>query len=122
VREANDLGHWCRFFLQAVVETAENGKETFKQILVLRQKLEQQVVTLGRRAEKARQLVMHLYRNPAVSVNDVMELLNINKNPARELIAALQELGVLTEITGYRRNRIFYFDQYMEIFREKDDL
>jgi len=86
VREANDLGHWCRFFLQAVVETAENGKETFKQILVLRQKLEQQVVTLGRRAEKARQLVMHLYRNPAVSVNDVMELLNINKNPARELI------------------------------------
>jgi Fic family protein len=33
VREANDVGHWCRFFLQAVTETAESGKNKFQRIL-----------------------------------------------------------------------------------------
>lgn len=120
VREANDFGHWCRFFLQAVIETAENGKETFRRILSLRQELDRQVVTLGRRAENARKLIMHLYRNPAVSVNEVMRLQNIKKNPARDLIAALADIGVLVEITGYRRNRIFVFKQYLDIFMEAD--
>ncbi len=122
VREANDLGHWCRFFLQAVIETAENGKETFQYILSLRQDMDRKVVTLGRRAENARKLIMHLYSNPAVSVNMVMKLQNINKNPARDLIAALVDIGVLEEITGYRRNRIFVFKQYLDIFMEKNDL
>ncbi|MBW1926036.1 MAG: Fic family protein [Deltaproteobacteria bacterium] len=119
VREANDLGHWCRFFLQAVIETAENGKETFRRILSLRQEVDRKVVTLGRRAENARKLIIHLYRYPAVSVNEVMKLQNINKNPARDLIAALVDIGVLEEITGYRRNRIFVFKQYLDIFMEK---
>jgi len=119
VREANDLGHWCRFFLQAVIETAENGKETFRRILSLRQEVDRKVVTLGRRAENARKLIIHLYRYPAVSVNEVMKLQNINKNPARDLIAALVDIGVLEEITGYRRNRIFMFKQYLDIFMEK---
>lgn len=122
VSEANDLGHWCRFFLQAVIETAENGKETFQHILSLRQDMDRKVVTLGRRAENARKLIMHLYSNPAVSVNVVMKLQNINKNPARDLIAALVDIGVLEEITGYRRNRIFVFKQYLDIFMEKNDL
>jgi len=115
VREANDLGHWCRFFLQAVVETAESGKKTFQRILSLRQELDQKVVKLGRRAENARKLIMHLYSYPAVSVNEVIKLQNINKNPARDLIAALAD-------TGYRRNRIFAFRQYLDIFMEKNDI
>ncbi len=122
VRESNDLGHWCRFFLQAVVATAENGKETFQEILALRQKLDQQIVTLGRRAEKARRLILHLYSNPAVSVNEVMKLLEVNRNPAYALIMALQQLDILTEITGYKRNRIFVFRQYLDIFREKSEI
>jgi hypothetical protein len=51
-----------------------------------------------------------------------MQLQNINKNPARDLIAALVDIGVLEEITGYRRNRIFVFKQYLDIFMEKNDL
>lgn len=116
VREANDLGHWCRFFLQAVIETAESGKKTFQRILSLRQELDRKVVALGRRAENARKLIIYLYGNPSVTTNNAMELLNINKNPALDLIAALVDIGVLTEITGYRRNRIFVFRRYIEIF------
>jgi len=122
VREANDLGHWCRFFLQAIVETAESGKETFRRILAMRQELDRQVVTLGRRAENARKLIVHLYRHLVVSVNQVADLLGIQYQAANNLVQSLIELGVLKEITGYQRNRIFLFKKYLDVFEEKNGI
>lgn len=116
VRESHDLGHWVRFFLQAVIATAENGRETFKQILALRQRMEQMIPTLSRRAEKGRSLLMCLYRSPSVTVNTVMKLLNMRYDPANALVNAMVEKGVLKEATGFQRNRIFIFQEYLNIF------
>lgn len=118
VRESNDIGHWVRFFLQAVIVTAESGKKTFQQILALRHELDSEVVKLGRRAENARQLILYLYGTPAITVNKAMELLGINYVPANSLIAALADIGVLAEITGFQRNRIFILRRYIDIFRD----
>jgi len=118
VRTSHDMGHWCRFFLQAVIDTARNGKETFEKILILRRELDSAVFSLGRRAENAQQLIRHLYGSPAVTVSTVEEILNINKNPARELVAGLEKLGVLKEVTGFKRNRLFLFRRYLEIFMD----
>ena len=120
VRESNDLGHWCRFFLQGVSETAENGKRTFQNILKLRQDLESLIVTMGRRAENGRRLILHLYEHPAVSIQQVMALLGIQFNPARNLIATLEKMGILKEITGHKRNRIFLFEPYFNIFADTE--
>ena len=118
VRTSHDMGHWCRFFLQAVIDTARNGKETFEKILTLRRELDSTVFSLGRRAEKAQQLIRHLYGNPVVTIAMVEKLLNINKNPARELVAGLEKLGVLEEVTGFKRNRLFLFRRYLNIFMD----
>lgn len=119
VRESNDIGHWVRFFLQAIVETAENGKKTFRRILDLRQELEHEVVKLGRRAENARQMIMYLYGTPTITVNKAMDLLKIKYVPANSLISALVDAGILQEITGYQRNRIFILRRYMNIFQDE---
>jgi Fic family protein len=118
VRESNDMGHWVRFFLQAVIETAENGKETFQQILALRQEIEQQMVSLGRRAENARLLIMHLYENPAITVNAVVQKLGLKYYTANQLVKALVKMNILKEITGHQRNRIFLFRRYLNVFNE----
>lgn len=117
VRESHDLGHWVRFFLQAVFETAESGKRTFQNILVLRQELERDVVKLGRRAENARRLIILLYGNPAITVNFVSEQLGLKYYTANQLVTTLVELGILREVTGFQRNRIFIFQRYIDIFR-----
>ena len=118
VRESNDMGHWCRFFLQGISETAENGKRTFQRILALRQGLERKIITLGRRAEKGRRLITYLYEHPAVTVHQVMKFLSIQFNPANNVVAALVDMGVLKEITGQRRNRVFLFEPYLRIFTD----
>lgn len=119
VRESHDLGHWVRFFLQAVIVTAENGRETFKKILALRQRMEQNIVKLGRRAENAKKLIMHLYSSPAITVNDTMELLGINYVPANQLINSFEQLGILRQEFSFQRNRIFVFQEYIDIYTDK---
>lgn len=118
VRESNDIGHWVRFFLQAVIETAESGKRTFQRILALRQELDAEIFKLGRRAENARQLILYLYGTPTISVNRAMEVLKIKYVPANGLIASLVDMGILQEVTGFQRNRIFILRRYIDIFRD----
>jgi Fic family protein len=118
VRESNDMGHWCRFFLTAVIETATKGCQTFRDIVSLRSRIEGQVVTLGRRAESAHVLMGYLYETPVTTVNGAAQLLDCRYPAANTLIGALCDLGILKELTGYRRNRIFLFTPYLEIFRD----
>lgn len=120
VRESNDIGHWVRFFLQAVIETAENGKRTFQRILALRQEMDTQIITLGRRAENAHSLLLHLYQEPVVNVNQVADLLGIKYYAANQLIAAMVELGILREETGWQRNRLFVFRRYLDVFADEN--
>nr|NJM03307.1 Fic family protein [Desulfobacula sp.] len=118
VRESNDIGHWVRFFLQAMIETAENGKQTFQRILALRQEIDDLIVRLGRRAEKAHTLVRHLYQEPVVSVNQVTDLLGLKYYAANQLVGAMAEAGILQEETGWQRNRLFAFRRYLNVFSD----
>lgn len=122
VRESHDLGHWVRFFLQAMIETAENGKQTFQRILTLRQEVDAQIVTLGRRAENGHTLVRRLYQEPVVNVNQVAELLGIKYYAANQLVGALVDIGILKEETGWQRNRLFVFRRYLNVFGDENEI
>jgi len=113
------LGHWVRFFLEAIIQTSEEGKGTFDAILKLVEEYDAAILKLNRRASKARLLLQTLYRNPVISVNETAEKLNIKFYAANQLIRLLVELGILQEITGYSRNRIYILQKYVEIFSEK---
>lgn len=116
VRNTNDLLHWLRFFLTAVVETATSSKNTFMAIMTLRQDVEHQILGLGKRAERAKSLLMHLYQHPMISVNDAADVLGGSHQAANSLVKQLEEMGILREATGYGRNRLYLFDRYFSLF------
>ena len=116
VRESNDLIHWVKFFLSAVIETASKGKETFQSILQLRQEMDALVLGMERRAENAQELLNQLYKRPSTTVQDVSELLEISPTAATNLIKQFESDGVLREITGYQRNRVYLFERYITLF------
>ncbi len=116
VRTNNNLCHWVKFFLVSVRETAIKGRATFQKILELRERVEPQILELGRRAKNARKLLTHLYGKPYVSVNESAKLLTVSHQTANALIREFTRLGILHESTGYGRNRLFFFDDYVSLF------
>ena len=118
VRDSNDLGQWVRFFLEAVMETAEKGKTTFAQILNLHTNIESELMNLGKKTDNARKLLKHLYQSPVVSVKQVESILGVKYYSANELIKTLVEINILEETTGYSRNRVFMFKRYIDVFKE----
>lgn len=116
VRASNDIMHWMRFFLNGVAETATKGRTVFQQILALRMEAEQQVLVLGKRAASARALLNLLYRRPIVSAADIEAALSISTPTANTLIKDLIALGILIEITGQMRGRLYEFKRYFDLF------
>ena len=118
VRQGNHLREWLLFFLHGVAETAQSSIAVFKSILVLKERIDRDVLPrFGvRRQENAQQLMHYLYRKPVVDVKTVSELLEITQKTAGSLIDDLVSYGVLAEITGQRRNRLFVFREYLALF------
>lgn len=116
VRIANDLIHWVRFFLQGLAETANKGRDVFRQILLLRTEVEHRVLELGKRAANARSLLNVLYRKPIVSASAIEAALSVSTPTANALIRDFERLGLLKEISGQLRGRTYAFDRYLNLF------
>jgi len=116
-RTQNDLSNWILYFLVAVTETCKKGITTFEKIQKLRDDVEgKRIVRLGKKLPKARELVMNLYRNPRVTSADVCTILKVTPKTANELIQDMVNLNILAEVTGSRRNRVFTFVEYVNLF------
>lgn len=117
VSSHNDLTQWLKFFLAGVKETSENSIQTFKRIIALREEAEQKIVTLGKKYALGKAFLIWLYSSPKMDATAVAEALNINISTANRLIDDFIALNILTEVTGFRRNRIFSFEEYIKVFR-----
>lgn len=84
--------------------------------MALRQEMDTLVLSMGRRAENAQLLLNRLYKRPSITVVDASELLDVSLTAATSLIKQLQSVGVLHEMTGYQRNRVYLFERYISLF------
>jgi hypothetical protein len=75
------------------------------------------ILSLGRKVENARKLIVHLYRKPVVSGSAAPKLLGVTPRAANAPINDLERLDVLKEITGFKINRVFMFEEYLRLFR-----
>ncbi len=117
VRVTADMGHWLRFFLVAIRDTARKGSETFESILDLRERVEQQVLSLGAKAGNAHRLLALLYRRPYVGAGDVAAGLDVAHPTAMSLLQDFERLGIVEETTGNKRYRRYLFKEYFDLFR-----
>ncbi|MGB3851327.1 MAG: Fic family protein, partial [Tunicatimonas sp.] len=120
VRLKNDLTQWIKFFLAGITETAQSSIGVFQKILALKQKIDTTVLPqLGSKERIANgfTLLNHLYRSPIIDAKEVSQVLNVAASTANRLIKDLVTLKVLHELTGYRRNRKFIFQEYFSIFQ-----
>lgn len=117
VSTKDDMEQWLKFFLVGIIETCKVAIDTFHKIISLRDKLEKEtILKLGKRLPNAKALLTYLYSKPVVTAADVMNKLAITKPTANALMKDFYTLGILKERTGFRRNRIFVFSDYLKLF------
>lgn len=115
IRLWGDWDGWLRFFLPGVAETATEATETARAILVLRE-LHRGAIQ-DRAGLNGVRLLDLLFDRPLVNVNLVKDELGISFATANNLVGRLEQAGLLDEITGGRRGRIFRYDPYLALLR-----
>ena len=119
-RTKNNLTQWLTFFLAGVLETAQNSIDTFNEIIRLRNKVEEQkIVSLGKRLPRAKQLLNYLYTKPLVDMSEIAKALEIDMSTAHRLIKDFERLNILEEKTGFKRNRLYVFQEYLNLFEQR---
>jgi Fic family protein len=118
VRQKGDWERWLRFFLQGVYETAQQAVDTVRTVLTLFEQDRERIRGLGRIAGSCLQLHHRLQQKVIVNIPDTAQALEINRTTISNCIKRLQELGIVREITGQRRNRLFVYDRYVQILSE----
>ncbi|UXX80553.1 Fic family protein [Reichenbachiella carrageenanivorans] len=117
VREKNDLNQWFKFFLTGVIETAKSSIQTFDGILKLQREIDQNLQTLGARANNAQKVMLELYRHPMINAKQLKKLTELSLPSAYKLIDDLVQLGIIKEFTGSKRGKNYVFDQYLSLFQ-----
>lgn len=112
-----DVEGWLRFFLNGVSITAGRSIDTARKVLSLRERDIRKISEAGGSTQKALSLLDALYRTPLVRVKDIESLVGIKNPNALTLTNRMAKLGILKEITGQRRNRVFAYDDYVKLFQ-----
>ena len=115
VRLDGDWEGWLRFFLQGVYETAEEATSTAGKIVSMR---EQHLALVSDLGANGIQLLDHLYRQPMLDIKAAVKALRVSWPTANKLAAAFEERGVIVEVTGHHRNRVFRYSPYLALFAE----
>lgn len=118
VRTKNDLAQWIKFFLTGVIETAGEAVLTLKAIVDLKADIENgRLIHSGRRLKVARQFLHKLFSTPVINIKNVQEMTGLSKSAANNLVQLFIDQKILVETTGFNRNRVFVFEEYLEMFK-----
>jgi Fic family protein len=114
--EVSQEGNWVRwlqFFLEGVRDQADEAHMRAELIVDLREEYRKQYV--DERSSNLQRLVMLLFEQPYLDAQDVQEWLDVSRDTAHRLVNRLVDDGVLEELTGKQRNRVYRAKEVFEI-------
>jgi Fic family protein len=117
VRTHDDIKQWLKFFLVGVIETAKKAVNTFDEILKLKKHSELNIQTLGLKANNAQKILEYLLKRPLVDAKKIVEITGVSNRTSYNLINDLLEIGILNEITGGQRGKVYTFKKYLNLFK-----
>ena len=117
IRTSGDWEGWLRYYLLGVARTAEQATHTARAINDLR---DQHRVLLSERGVPSNGYALfdQLFSTPVINARGAEQLLNVSYPTANNLLKQFTDLGILKEITGRERDRLYRYDLYLELFRQ----
>ena len=118
VRQDGDWELWLDFFLEGVATTAQSAVDTAHRLLALFRDDATRVHTLGRAAANTLRVFDVLRGRPLATLNAIVEHTGASYPTVSRAIQALDKLGIVREITGRKRERVFAYTRYLSILNE----
>ena len=118
VRREGEWERWLDFFLEGVEQTAADAVDTAKRLVELFEADETRIQQLGRRAGTVLRCFNVLRRRPVQGIRDVEKASGLSYPAAAKAIAELEAMGILRELMGKQRNRVYAYDRYLAILNE----
>jgi len=118
VRTEGDWESWITFFLEGVAETGDGAFVTARSLGELFQEDRARIQTNGRRAGSALRVHEALKTRPVATLQDVAQRASLSFPAAGAGMKLLVELGIVRELTGKKRNRVFVYDRYLALLSE----
>lgn len=117
-RRNGDFEEWIRFFLKGVHETSEQGVLACQAILHLFNEDAKRIKKLKRAAITALRVHQVMQGHPITSIPKLAKNLNLTIPTIGSAIKHLEDMGIVREITGKQRHRLFVYGAYLDILKE----
>ncbi|MBL1420878.1 MAG: Fic family protein [Alphaproteobacteria bacterium] len=119
VREKGEWEEWIKFFLTGVVDTANQATETAQAIIQLFNADRNQIEISGRSTAAVLTIHTYLQKYPVSNTTSIRERTNLSQPTVMRSLSTLESLGIVKEITGKARNKIFVYNEYLDILNKE---
>jgi Fic family protein len=120
VRRKGNYEQWINFFLQAVMESAEDAIHTIDQLTDLHDK--NMVLLMDgvakRQADTLKRLFAYLEANPIIEIKKTSQALDVAYNTVARAVAVLEGKGILKQSEQAGKTRIYAYSEYLDILRK----
>ncbi len=116
VSKESDYTDWLKFFLNAIITQSLDAKEREAELIAYFN--DQQDKIKNKKNIKSLNIFESIFENPYITITNEAKRLKINYNTAKSAIDVLVELGILEEITGQKKNKVFFAMKILEIVND----
>ncbi|MBQ6971581.1 MAG: Fic family protein [Synergistaceae bacterium] len=117
VRKSGDYEQWIKFFLRAISESADNAAVTIDRLSRLRERVTEEIQSLGRSAKRGMKLLKYLEEHPLLERAGAARELGMSFNTVSLAVKDMVRLGILHSDDSRKRRKMYYYREYLEILR-----
>lgn len=118
VRETGDWEAWIAFFADGVRETASAAVDTAQRLVALFARDRERIASAGRTANSLLRVFDALRERPICTAAMLSERSGASLPTTNRMLEQLRSLGIVTELTGRKRDRLFSYAEYVRILSE----
>ena len=122
LRSSGDWEAWLDFFFQGVRETAESAVNTAWELLGMFESDRSRIMEIGPRANSTLRVHQVLVEGLMLTIGEICERTGLTSPTASGAVQALVDMGIVREVTGQARNRVFAYDRYLAVLSEGTEL
>lgn len=115
VRLRGDWEAWTEFFLTGVAETANNAYESAMRIVALFQVDRERIAACGEQTNSMLRIHELLQTHPFLNAAQAQKQTSLSAPTVNKAFEALEKLGIVGEITGKQRGRVFAYTEFLKI-------